>query len=423
MQSIGTLLQMGLPLITLIGIRLHMPKRPATPQISPTATTQAWSTRVLKLLGIFMSALALSACVSLPSNGPTAMQVRKGVAKSAAAALPYTIVPINATTVPQLRQSDGVGVGVAALEALAMEQPPARADLIRRGDTLSISVFEVGVSLFGAGPAGLVAEPIRTPSAVTQTFTIQVSEDGQVILPYIGAVNAAGSYPEILANTIKQRLRRVSESPAVLVNLVDSVENVVYVGGVVSKSGRYRLTSAHERLLDVLSLAGGSPIDINELQLTLVRGDRAIAVPLNQISAGDPANIPLMPGDRIELVRVRQSYTVFGATDKVSQVPFEAKTVSLAEAVARVSGPSDSRANPRGVFIFRLEKDKDGAMTATVYQLDMMSPQTYFLAQMFPMQDKDVILFANSPGNAIQKFFGLINQLSSPALSVLFAVR
>ncbi len=398
-----------------------MPKRQTTPQISPTETTQAWSTRVLKLLGIVMTALALSACVSLPSNGPTAMQVRKGVAKSAAAALPYTIVPINANTVPQLRRSDGVGI--AALEALAMEQPPARADLIRRGDTLSISVFEVGVSLFGAGPAGLVAEPIRTPSAVTQTFTIQVSEDGQVILPYIGAVNAAGSYPEILADTIKQRLRRVSESPAVLINLVDSVENVVYVGGVISKSGRYRLTSAHERLLDVLSLAGGSPIDINELQLNLVRGDRAITVPLNQISARDPANIPLMAGDRIELVRVRQSYTVFGATDKVSQVPFEAKTVSLAEAVARVSGPSDSRANPRGVFIFRLEKDKDGAMTATVYQLDMMSPQTYFLAQMFPMQDKDVILFANSPGNAIQKFFGLINQLSSPALSVLFAVR
>lgn len=398
-----------------------MPESSAMPQITPTEAATPWIARMAKLLGIVMSAFALSACVSLPSNGPTALQIRKGVAKSDAATLPYTIVPIKAETVQQLRPLEDLGV--AALGALAEQQPPARSDLIRRGDTLSISVFEVGVNLFGGTSAGLVAEPTRTPSAVTQTFTTQVREDGQVILPYIGPVNAAGKYPETLADTIKQRLRRFSESPDVLVNLADSLENVVYIGGAVSKSGRYRLTSAHERLLDLLSLAGGSPLDVNELQLTLVRGDRSVAVRLNQIGAGDRANLALMPGDRIELLRARQSYTVFGATDKVSQVPFEARTVSLAEAIARVSGPSDTRANPRAIFVFRLEKDKDGVVRATVYQLDMLSPETYFLAQMFPMQDKDVVLFANSSANAIQKFFGLLNQLSSPALSVLFAVR
>lgn len=398
-----------------------MPKSSATPQITPTEAATPWIARVTKLLGVVMSAFALSACVSLPSNGPTALQIRKGVAKSAAATLPYTIVPIKAETVQQLRPLEDLGV--AALGALAEQRLPARSDLIRRGDTLSISIFEVGVNLFGGTSAVLAAEPTRTPSAVTQTFTTQVREDGQVVLPYIGTVNAAGQYPETLADTIKQRLRRFSESPDVLVNLADSLENAVYIGGAVSKSGRYRLTSAHERLLDLLSLAGGSPLDVNELQLTLVRGDRAVAVRLNQIGAGDRANLALMPGDRIELVRARQSYTVFGATDKVSQVPFEARTVSLAEAIARVSGPSDTRANPRAIFVFRLDKDKDGVVRATVYQLDMLSPETYFLAQMFPMQDKDVVLFANSSANAIQKFFGLLNQLSSPALSVLFAVR
>ena len=404
-----------------MGIRPSMLKSPAPPPIAPAEAATNWIARVAKLLGIVMSAVGLSACVSLPSNGPTALQIRKGVTKSATATLPYTIVPVSAETVQKMRPPEDLGV--AALGALASQQLPARGDLIRPGDTLSISVFEVGVSLFGGAPAGLAAEPMRTPSAVTQTFTTQVREDGQVILPYIGTVNAAGKYPETLADSIKQRLRRFSESPDVLVTLADSLENAVYIGGAVSKSGRYRLTSAHERLLDLLALAGGSPLDVNELQLTLVRGDRTVAVRLNQIGAGDPANLPLMPGDRIELVRARQSYTVFGATDKVSQVPFDARTVSLAEAVARVAGPSDTRANPRGIFVFRLERNKDGVLRATVYQLDMLSPETYFLAQMFPMQDKDVILFANSSANAIQKFFGLLNQLSSPALSVLFAVR
>lgn len=388
---------------------------------SEVEPVQPWSAWAAKMVAALLLAMTLSACISLPSNGPTGAQIRKSAIKSASAALPYTIVPIDGPLLQQLHRSENSGV--AALGALSTGQQPTRADLIRRGDTLNINIFEVGVNLFGAGPVGPVPEAIRTPSATSQVFTTQVGEDGQVTLPYIGTVTAAGSYPEALAAAIKQRLRRYSENPEALVSVTDSLQNVVYVGGVVARSGRYRLTSAHERLLDLLALAGGSPVDINELQLTLVRDGRSISVPLNQISLADPANILLMPGDRIELARVRQSYTVFGATDKVSQVPFDAKNISLAEAVARVAGPSDARANPRGVFVFRLDKDKDGAVKATVYQLDMLSPQSYFVAQMFPMQDKDVVVFANSSSNALQKFIGLFNQVFGPASAVLYATK
>ncbi|MFX4925960.1 hypothetical protein ABTC31_20465, partial [Acinetobacter baumannii] len=77
--------------------------------------------------------------------------------------------------------------------------------------------------------------------------------------------------------------------------------------------------------------------------------------------------------------------TVFGATDKVSQLFFDARDLSLSEAIARASGPSDSRANPRGVFLFRLERDPDNKPVAVVYHLNMLQPSSYFLAQTFRM--------------------------------------
>jgi polysaccharide export outer membrane protein len=377
-----------------------------------------WS-RAVSLLALTLS-VALSGCASLPANAPTVGQVRKAAQPVASAPAPYRLVTIDADV---LRAQAGVqNLGLLQLGALSSDAAPMRADMIRKGDTLTIAIFEVGVSLFGGAPA-LGADASRAPTAGTQTVVTQVREDGTVDLPYIGTVKAAGTYPEALSATLKQRIRRFSESPDVLVTISDSLENVVYIGGAVSRSGRFRLTAAHERLLDALALAGGSPIDVNDLQVTLVRGSHTVSAPLNQIGAGDLANLPLLAGDRISLERARASYTVFGATDRVNQIPFEARQVNLAEAIARAAGPADSRANPRGVYLFRLEKGEDGKAQPVVYQINMLKPESYFLAQQFAMRDKDVILFANSSTNAIQKGLGLLSQLFSPALAVRTATQ
>lgn len=394
-------------------IRSQSAKQPAL------AFTKGW-------FGAFLFALALSGCASLPSNGPTVGQVRNSAKFADAAPIPYSLVKIDANVVTHLAVTQSPGL--FELGALATAPVPERADLIRRGDTLTVTLFEVGVSLFGASATPLTAgmgaaDAARAPTAGAQTLIATVREDGAIELPYIGTVQAAGAYPETLAATIKQRLRKFSESPDVVVNITESLKNVVYVGGAVTRTGRVRLTAAHEHLLDVLALSGGSPLDVNELQVTLVRGAHSVTAPLNQIGAADAANVTLLPGDRISLERVRPTYTVFGATDRVSQIPFEARTVNLAEALARAAGPSDSRANPRGVYVFRLEKAADGTPRAIIYELNMLRPDTYFIAQLFPMRDKDVILFANSSTNAVQKALGLISNLFNPFVAVRTAAQ
>ena len=366
--------------------------------------------------------LSLSACASLPSSGPTMRQVLKD-SRSGQAVVPFTLVPLDEAAVRN--SPPPLDAGVVKMAALARDPGPARADLIRPGDTLSISIFEVGISLFGgsAMPAAGVGTAPRTPTAAAQALNIEVREDGFIDLPYAGSVMAAGAYPEELAAVIRRHLKSLSENPEVSVSIAESVKNVVYLGGAIVKSGRYRLTAAHEHLLDALALAGGSATDPNELEVRLQRGREEVRAPLNRIDPGDPADLSLHPGDRIQLVRVRPSYTVFGASDKISQVYFEAKDVSLAEAVARAAGPSDYRANPRGVFLCRYEAGPGGELKPVVYQLNMMKTDAYFLAQRFPVHDKDVILFANSSGTMTQKLVNLLSNLFSPVMAVRYAAQ
>ncbi len=203
-----------------------------------------------------------------------------------------------------------------------------------------------------------------------------------------------------------------------MISITGTVENVAYLSGTVASSGRYRLTSARERLLDVLALAGGPTIDIDDAEVRILREDKVAVVALNELHAEDLGNITVMPGDRIEIRKRRKTYTVFGATDRVSQVPFESRALSLAEAIARAGGPTDTRANPRGVFLFRFQKiDNEPTLRPVIYRLNLMETESYFFAQQFQMQDKDVLLFTNADANVPSKLISIINQLFSPLVT------
>ena len=66
-------------------------------------------------------------------------------------------------------------------------------DQIRPGDQLAISIYEVGVSLFGAVPPGVAQRGlVGSPVANAQRIGVQVDEQGQIFLPYVGTITAAG---------------------------------------------------------------------------------------------------------------------------------------------------------------------------------------------------------------------------------------
>ena len=355
----------------------------------------------------------LAGCAALPNNGPTAGRIQR-LARSPENMIGFRLIDITPSTIPASPTTNGAS---NSMEALAANVPYQSVDTIRPGDRLSVGIYEVGISLFGGTTSLGVQSQIPLASG-TQLSGVLVNENGSIHLPFVGTLNVAGYAPETVQKMIETRLKGMSQNPQALVSIVDSVANSVYVTGAIGKSGRYNLTAGHERLLDLVALAGGPLVDLEDAEIRVVRRGQVGSISLGDIRPEDLANIVLAPGDHIEVLKAVRSYTVFGATDKISQVPFGVRTLLLAEALARVGGPAETRANPKGVFLFRLEPSPDGKDgQPIIYRLDLMNPQSYFLAQRFAMRDKDLIYIANSAANPPAKFIALINQLFGPVVT------
>lgn len=364
----------------------------------------------MSLLICLAAMSSLAGCATLPASGPTAGEVSRA-AHRPENGIGYKIVPIT----PDLLPTAGAVPDTKLDSLLSLSAPAPASDRIQVGDQLSVTIYEVGVSLFGAPTALGTAQTLpASPIANVTRTTVLVNEEGAVSLPYVGQVIVAGRLPSDVQATIERRLRPMSQSPQVLVSVAESVGNVAYALGSFAKPGRYRLSAAHERLLDLVALAGGSPLDQNDAEVRVVRGQKVGVARLGDVRAEDNSNLVLQPGDRVTLVSRPRTYTVFGAVDRVSQVPFAAARVSLAEAIARVGGPSENRANPKAVFLFRYIDDGD---TPTIYRVNLKDPQAYFICQRFYIRDKDVIYFSNSASNPPAKLINLINQLFSPLVT------
>ena len=358
------------------------------------------TSRLGKALGMALL-LSLGACASLPSSGPTANQLLASTAQGA----PFKVVDIvgPAAVVPGAESS-------ATLTSLDTLAPAARPDEIYRGDLLEITVFEVGASLFAGGRAG--AETGGPPAATGQTFpAVRVAEDGTIALPYLGRIEAAGLTPAELQERLQEALRGRSQSPQVVVAVKEDVGATAVIMGDVKAPGRRPLTAAHERVLDIIALAGGPTGPKADSRVRLTRGDRSAEAPLGALTADSPENLILRPQDRIEVILRPRSFTAFGASGKVSEVPFQAADLSLAEAMARVGGPADQQADPKAVFVFR-----QGA-EPVIYRLDLTGASGYFAAQRFQMRDKDLIYIANARSNAWAKFLAMLSSVTTPVVT------
>ena len=365
-------------------------------------------------------AITLGGCSSLPSSGPTARQVISSV-NGRGNVLGYRIVDIDGQVLGDLSKDDA-----QATAALTQLTGVSRNDTIGPGDVLAISIYEVGVSLFSGGGQLRTFGDGFDPSARGEPLAnVPVDADGTIKLPYVGRLAVAGRTAAEVEEMIENGLVGKSQSPQVLVAVRTNISNTVYVSGEVRKPGRIDLTVARERLLDAVAIAGGTVQVTDDMLVRFTRNGRSVEERLGLIQSGAPQNVILLPGDRIELLRRPRSFTVFGATLRAQQVPFETGTLSLAEAVARAGGPNDNSADPSAVFLFRFDAPRraDTVEVPVIYRLDMMNPASYFLSQRFAMHDKDVIYIANAAANQPAKLVNIINQLFSPFITARAITR
>ena len=216
-----------------------------------------------------------------------------------------------------------------------------------------------------------------------------------------------------------------------IVTVTKSLSNSATVTGEVVTGARLPLSVKGDRLLDLIAAAGGAKSPVYETFVRLSRDGVTATIPMEALVSNPAENIYAQPGDVLTLVRLPQSFTAFGATGTNSQIPFTAERMTLVEALAKAGRPAGSarRSGRRLPVPLRAAADRQGArpaavlatgpdgQTPVVYRLDLRDAKSYFLAQRFPIEDKDIIYVANADLNELQKFFTLLNTLTGPVIS------
>lgn len=373
-----------------------------------------------------LSACALAGCASgsawLPTSGPATDVVndaqKSGTAVGTGGIRVVDVDNVVARRVTASQQKNLFSETFAAVTATD--------HLVGPGDMLEVSIWEAPpASLFGASPL----EP-RTGASTARVTTFpdqMVNTSGRINIPFAGALTAAGRTSDQIETDIVQRLKGKANQPQVLVRVMKNASSNVTVVGEFSNSTNVQLTPKGERLLDAVAAAGGVRQPVGKMTVQLTRGNRVQSLPLSTIIQDPRQNIVLQAGDVVTALNKPLSFVVLGATGKNEELDFEAQGITLAQALARAGGLQDSRADAQGVFVFRFEDpsalgtvaDADTLLTPegkipVIYKVDLKNPATFFVAQGFPIRDKDVMYVSNAPAAELQKFLSLIGSVIAP---------
>ncbi|MFL9936628.1 polysaccharide export protein, partial [Paraburkholderia sp. RL18-103-BIB-C] len=369
-------------------------------------------------LSLFCAA-AFTACSSIPTSGPSKSEVVQSVATPSE--LGVQVVDVNDDVARRLLAERRAGDFSKTLG----EQPLAQQRL-GAGDVIEVSIWEAPPAmLFGAAPTDM-----RSGGASNARVTVlpdqMIDDAGNINVPFAGQLKAAGRTLEEVGNSITDRLRGKANQPQTLVRLVQNSTSYVTIVGDVASSKRMPLTPSGERLLDALASAGGVRQPVDKMTVQVTRGGQVQALPLETIIRDPRQNVPLKPGDVVTALFQPYSFTALGATGKNDEVNFEAQGITLAQALARVGGLNDSRSDAKGVFIFRFEdasalnwSQKPVRTTANgkvpvVYRIDLRDPRSFFVAQTFMMDNKDVLYVSNAPIAELQKFLNVVFSVAYP---------
>jgi polysaccharide export outer membrane protein len=344
----------------------------------------------------------MSGCAALPQAGPIGKTITRAGDRGA-----YTVVEVDtgAALPPLPAAPDYAPLPVVGAQDVGAIAP---------GDVISVIYYEVGARVFSGG--GSAPGSAFDPAAKEQRVgPIEVDENGQIRLPYTGTIRAAGRTPTQLARDVEASLRGKSENPQVIVRLEAANGSSVIVGGEIGSPGRVRLSGAHEKLLDIINLAGGHRGSAADILVQINRQGTISDVPFENLTYANIGGMAMQPGDRVELIRQPRSYSVLGSANKVNQYDLPLRRFSLVQALALSGGPNENLADPAAVFIFRFEKSgENGTERPMVYHFNMLKPASYFLAQQFFLTDKDVLYVAGAEANQPAKLLQIIGQVFTP---------
>ncbi|MBU6461123.1 MAG: polysaccharide export protein [Bradyrhizobium sp.] len=365
---------------------------------------------------VIAAVVLLGGCALVPASGPADYNIRAASSPT----VPYALVKLTTDTVSTLGHYEPRG-----LSGVFPDKGVRPANLVFGiGDVVSVTIFEAAAGgLFIPTEAG-----VRPGNFVTIPDQV-VDNDGNISVPYAGAVKAAGRTNGEIQAEIVNRIKNRAIEPQVVVSLTQQRTSLVSVFGEVNTPVRYpaAASGAQDRITDAITRAGGIKGQGYETWVLLQRGKRRATVPFANLVYEPSNNIFVQPGDRIYVYREQQKFLAFGASGQQGEFNFDAWRINLAEAVGKAGGLVDVQADPASVFLYRLEPREvaellgvdvakfTGELIPVIFSINFRDPGGYFLATQVQMRNQDVLFAANSPSVDVTKFLTYINTMMATA--------
>jgi polysaccharide export outer membrane protein len=152
------------------------------------------------------------------------------------------------------------------------------------------------------GPEDILYIHVWREEALSRSVPVRM--DGNISLPLIHEIKAAGITPLQLKKILTEKLKEFIEDPNVSVTVTEANSFKVYVSGQVRTPGVYRLRS-ETTLLQIIPMAGGFTDWANQKKILIIRKEngkeKRITINYRRIIDGKDldSNIILKSGDTV----------------------------------------------------------------------------------------------------------------------------
>jgi len=317
------------------------------------------------------AAMAASGCSNLPRPVSSYKEVEAASANGS-----INLVPLTAANLPHQQATR------ASFPASFTTGPDFDFSRIGPGDQLQVRIWESGT-------------PTVFTSAASSDFGQQTVDDsGDLYLPFVGSMHAAGMTIPELRSTILHRLRTVVLRPQVDIREVAARSRLVTVQGAAEHSGVFPIERGRTHLGELLAEVGPKADSPEMVAVTVRRGDQSGTVRLSDIYHNPELDIPLRPGDLVLLSGIVETVTVLGAAGLQGQIRISKRDFTLLDALGQAHGLNPEAADPRAVFVMRQQANSGAPL---VYQVNFRKPDAIALAAHFDLRDGDAVMISSAP--------------------------
>lgn len=355
--------------------------------------------RVAALLGL---AATLAAC-GLPRTGPYYEDLRYSQEREDGVDPGFDLVRVTPEIVSTINIAEPLGFSMNLIDA-----QPERTAVLGVGDVVQITVWERGDNaLFSpiGGATQLVAE---------------IEESGNIYLPYVGDIRAAGRTADGLRGHIRGLLADKTLDPQVEVKRQTGDSKSITITGTAGANTVVPIERTTKSLLSLLAKTGFAAPDPEAVRVTLRRGGVEGSIWMEDLFQNPDYDVPVHAGDVIFLNKDRRNFLSLGAIGQ-SRVAFPTRDLTVLEAIALVGGLQTNASDPSGVFIFRVERPEIAARISErapvdqtrniAYLIDLSEGSGMFLADRMLMRDGDILYVTDAPFTRFSKVAGSVASL------------